>query len=828
MRWHDGRVPSLTLTESRERAALIDVTRMEVVLDLDIGTRTFGSSSRIHLRAKGEGLTFVDVAPEALIAARLDGVDLDLATFVDRRLPVTLTPGEHVVEVEATMAYSRDGEGLHRATDPADGRDYVYGHMFLDAAPSVFACIDQPDLKAPYAVSVKAPQDWAVIGNGASSVGDGGTWHLRETKPLATYFVTICAGPYVSVRDEHDGIPLGLYARASLQGELERHAPAILDVTRRSFDYFHSIFGIRYPFDDYDQVFAPEFNAGAMENPGCVVFRDTYLFRGAASRSELLTRANTISHEMAHMWFGDLVTMHWWDDLWLNESFAEYMAHRCLVAATEYTDAWVDSTTARKSWGYAAERSPSTHPVAGSPAPDARSALANFDGISYAKGAAVIRQLIEYIGDDAFLAGIREYLEAHAYGNGALADFLAAMERAGGRSLDDWSSAWLETAGADALSVDRSTGELVRQVPSEHPVERVHTLDIATYSGGAETSRAALTAEGGRTPVEGLDLDAPLVLPNAGDLSWATPLLDERSLGSLVAELPAMNDEQARAVVWVGLRDQLALGLVDPRVLVDLGEIALPRETNDSVFASAGMHLTGTVIRNFLPEGEQPAARRRMAAVGEAVLADAEPESSRALHAARLVARTSDDVEGRLRPWAEGRDLPRGLEGDSDFRWIVLGQLARRGLLDAVAIEEARAADQTMSGNLGALTATAAIPTPESKAAAWADLTTNPDRSNYELVAIAAGFWGPEDRSLVTDYIPRYFEDIPAMAGRIGDSALGRVATMAYPGRFATPETLALSQECLARPDLDPAVRRAIVDEQSKLEEVLRSRSKFA
>ena len=821
-------MPSLTLTEARERAALLDVTRMEVVLDLDTGPQTFASTSRIHLRAKGDGLTFVDVDPVTLHAVRLDGAELDAGLLDDRRFPLRLTAGQHVVEVEATMAYSRDGEGLHRATDPADGQDYVYGHMFLDAAPSVFACIDQPDLKAPYAVSVKAPQDWVVVGNGGGTVGDGGTWHLRETKPLATYFVTICAGPYVSVRDEHDGIALGLYARASLQAELERHAPQILDITRRSFDYFHSIFGIRYPFDDYDQVFAPEFNAGAMENPGCVVFRDTYLYRGAASHSELLTRANTISHEMAHMWFGDLVTMQWWDDLWLNESFAEYMAHRCLVAATEYTDAWVDSTMARKSWGYAAERSPSTHPVAGSPAPDARSALANFDGISYAKGAAVIRQLIAYIGDDAFLEGIRDYLEAHAYGNGALADFLGAMERAAGRPLGEWSGAWLETAGVDALSVDRATGELVRVVPSEHPADRPHALDVATFGEGVETSRVEVAAEGERTALGGLDLDAPLVLPNAGDLSWATPLLDERSLAALIAELPAMTDEQARAVVWVGLRDQLALGLVDPRQLVDLAEVALPVETNDSVFASVGMHLTGTVARSYLPEEEQAAARARMAAVGERVLAEAEPGSSRALHAARLVARTTDDVEGRLRPWADGHDLPEGLAGDSDFRWIVLGQLARRGLLDAVGIEAARAEDQTMSGNLGALTATAAIPTPEAKAAAWADLTTSTERSNYELVAIAAGFWGPEDRSLVTPYIPRYFEDVPAMAGRIGDSALGRVATMAYPGRFATPETLALSQECLARPDLDPAVRRAIVDEQSKLEEVLRSRSTFA
>ena len=657
-------MPSLTRDEAVARADLLSVTRMDVALDLDRGPQTFHSLTRIHLTATGDGDTFVDVKPRELHRASLDGVDLDVGLLAEGRLPLAVTAGEHVVEVEATMAYSHDGEGLHRATDPADGEDYVFSHLFLDAAPAVFACIDQPDVKAPYAVSVKAPADWHVIGNGSGEIGDGGVWQLAETKPLSTYFVALCAGPYVSVTDEHDGIALGMWARRSLADQLQEHAPEMLEVTRRSFDYFHSIFGIRYPFDDYDQVFVPEFNAGAMENPGCVVIRDSYLFRGAVGRDELLTRANTISHEMAHMWFGDLVSPQWWDDLWLNESFAEYMAHRCLVEATEYTEAWVDSTMSRKSWGYGAERAPSTHPVAGSPAPDAKSALANFDGISYAKGAAVIRQLIEFIGDEAFLEGIRQYLGDHSFGNGTLADFLGAMERSSGTQLSEWSRGWLLTAGVDTIAVDRA-GSVTREAPADHPADRPHAFDIATYTEGAQTSRQALTLDADSAPLTGLDLDAALVLPNAGDLTWATPLLDDASLTALPTELPLITDAQARAVVWVGLRDAVALARVDPRLLVDLGEAALPTETNDSIFSRAGMHLTGRVVRVLLPEDEQDAARARLTRVGEQVLASAEPGSSMALHAARLVARTTDDVEGRLVPWSQGRDLPSGLDGDA-------------------------------------------------------------------------------------------------------------------------------------------------------------------
>ena len=818
-------MPSLTRDEAIARADLLSVTRMEVELDLDRGAATFGSVTRIHLTAAADGQTFVDVKPETLHHARLDGVELDVTSLREGRLPLAVTAGEHVLEVDATMAYSHDGEGLHRATDPADGEDYVFSHLFLDAAPAVFACIDQPDVKAPYAVCVKAPQEWQVIGNGAAQIADGGVWHLAETRPLSTYFVALCAGPYVSVTGEHDGIRLGLWARRSLEEQLREHAPEMLDVTRRSFDYFHSIFGIRYPFDDYDQVFVPEFNAGAMENPGCVVVRDAYLFRGAVGRDELLTRANTISHEMAHMWFGDLVSPKWWDDLWLNESFAEYMAHRCLVEATDYTEAWVDSTMSRKSWGYGAERAPSTHPVAGSPAPDAKSALANFDGISYAKGAAVIRQLIEFIGDEAFLEGIRQYLGDHSFGNGTLADFLGAMEAASGQPLADWSRAWLETAGVDRIEVGRD-GSVTRTAPPEHPADRPHAFDIATYTDGAETSRVQLTLDADRATVDGLDTGAELVLPNAGDLTWATPILDGTSLRSLVGQLPRMTDEQARAVLWVGLRDGVALAQVDPRLLVDLGEAALVTETNDSIFARAGMHLTNRVIRVLLPEAEQDAARARMAAVGEQVLADAEPGSSRALHAARLVARTTDDVERRLVPWAEGRDLPAGLEGDADFRWILLGQLSRRGLIGAPEIDAALEQDRTMTGQLGALTARAAIPTAEAKAAAWADLTTNRERSNYELVAIAAGFWGPQDRTLVAPYVSRYFTDIPPMTAWLGEDALSRVASMAYPSRFVSDETLAHSRAALAG-ELQQGVRRAIVDAQSELEEALASRRAF-
>jgi aminopeptidase N len=823
-------MPSLTRSEARTRSALLGMTRMEVDLDLDQGEEHFTSRTRISFSCTEPGAsTFVDVKPVELRSLVLNGTPGDVAGLRDGRLQLDGLAADNVLEAEAVMAYSRDGQGLHRAVDPADGEHYVYGHLFLDAGPRVFVCFDQPDLKAPYAVTVTAPEAWTVLGNGAATCTAPGRWELAETKPLATYFVTVCAGPYASVRSEHDGIPLGIHARASLREALEREAPQMLEVTRAGFDYYHQLFGIRYPFGEYHQVFVPEFNAGAMENPGCVTFRDVYVFRGQATRDEVLTRSNTIAHEMAHMWFGDLVTMQWWDDLWLNESFAEYMSHRTLAAATEFgTEAWVDSTMARKAWGYAAERTPSTHPVAGSAALDAESALQDFDGISYAKGAATLRQLITHIGDDAFIAGVSDYLREHAFGNGTLADFMGFMERAGGRDLSAWTQAWLLTSGVDVISLDRATGTLHRSAPADSPADRPHTFDVAGYSGGTQTFRTEVTVTADATEVPELrdTASADLVVPNAADLTWATVTLDPASVEVVPTALAEVPDPQARAVVWVSLIDGVALGKVDPRVMVRTFGNAGPQEDNDSVLNRTVMSLLGRIIPTFLPHAEQDDAEQVVSRAAAAVLAEAVPGSTRAVVAARTVARTSAD-EALLHGWAAGKDRPQGLEDDSDFGWIVVRNLASRGLADRDLVERTREQDDTLQGRLSALMAGASMPSADAKAWAWGELTTNRARSNYELNALAQGFWASGEPGVLRPYAARYFTDVPAMSAWVGDDALARVATLAYPSRVVEVDTAALSRAALERDDLTAAVRRSIVDAQSQLEEALRSRATF-
>ena len=840
-------MPSLTRDEAQARASLIDVESMEVDLDLTTSSTTFESDTQIVFRAAAAEPTFVDLKAVDVHEVELNDAALDPETVVDGRLPITPTEGRNTLRVRATMPFSNDGQGLHRSVDPEDHREYVYGHLFLDAAPKVFACFDQPDLKAPYTVTVRAPEEWIVTGNGDPLHEGGGQWRLATTKPLSTYFVTVCAGPYVQQRDTWRGpdgqvVPLVLHARASLAEELAAQAPQMFEVTRQCMSYFHELFGIDYPFGEYHQIFVPEFNAGAMENPGCVTFRDQFVFQGAITRQGLLSRTNTIAHEMAHMWFGDLVTPVWWDDLWLNESFAEYMAHRACVAATEFTEAWVDFGVGRKPWGYAAERSPSTHPVAGAPAHDGDTALQNFDGISYAKGASALRQLIEWMGDEHFISGVRDHLTTHAYGNATLADFLGSVESASGRDVQGWAAAWLETAGLDRISVELTTRQdadgvpvietatLVRDQPQDAagaPANRPHALTIAGWTDGDRAWEVELELDADRVEVPELaGRPVPrLVVPNAADTTWATAVLDAESLAALPAQLPQVDEPVTRAMLWAALFDAVAEGETDPRELVATFTRAFPAESDASILATAGAY-TARFVRTMVPAAEREGLLEALAAAGRERTATAEPGTTTAWLGARVVAGCSSDAE-ELRRWARGQDLPEGLEADDDFRWQAVKRLAQLRALDGE-LELMAKHDTSLSGQLSALMARASQPDAESKAWAWAELAGRESgRSNYERNNLAQGFWSSGEPEVLAGYVERYLTEVPALSGVVGEDALARVAQLAFPLPVPMQATADAVDAVLAGGKVSPAVRRSMVDQRAVLTEVLRSQERF-
>jgi aminopeptidase N len=829
-------VASLTVADARERARTISVQRYTVDLDLTGGPETFGSVTTIRFRSASPGAsTFLDVRPHRLHAVRLNGEDLDVGDWRDGRLRLDGLAEDNEVQVWAEMAYSHDGEGLHRSVDPADGRVYLYAMSFLDAAPRLFACFDQPDLKAAYSVTVSAPAGWTVVGNGAAWPVAPGRWQLRETRPLPTYLVTLVAGPYHSVRAEHDGIPLGLHVKQSLAEHLDRDAGEILTLTGQAFDAYHRLFGVRYPFGEYHQAFVPEFNAGAMENPGCVTLRDTLVFRSRVTEGERGGRARTVVHEMAHQWFGDLVTMRWWDDLWLNESFAELMAHRVCAEDTGFDDSWVDFAFTRKRWGIDADQRPTTHPVAGNGAADAASALEDFDGISYAKGAAALKQLNAHLGDEAFLGGVRRYLRAHAYGNAALADLLQAWAEAGAPDVHGWAGQWLRLPGVDTLRTDEEADGSVllhRAAPPSFPARRPHTLTVAAFEDAGSRQEVPVVVHDDTAAVPLPRRTGPRVLvPDAHDDTWAKVRLDAGAVAALPGLLPRISDPVTRAVVWNALTYAVDDAELDPRAVLPVLEAALPHEDQDIALSSLLGWVTGTLRGRYL--APEAALGDRLAALAGAVLRRSPPGTGAQVAAARGVIGCATRPDP-LAAWLRG-DAPTGLALDADMRWSLLRRLVVLGAAGEDAIDAELARDRSAEGAVHAARCRAALPSPQAKADAWRLITEDGAVGNYLLYATCEGFWAPEQQELTRPYVARYFAEIPATARLRSGWVVGKTARLAYPVYAVADETVAAAEEVLRvgpgddpGHDLAPGVRRAVADRTHDLRRALAVRRRFA
>ena len=655
-----ARMPALTRAEARHRAELIDVRSYAIDLDLTGGDEVFGSVTAVRFTVRqADTDTFVELRPATLRRAELNGVRLDTGELSGGRLPLTgLGPGEHELRVEADMRYSRVGEGMHRFTDPADGRTYLYTQCCMSEAPRVFACFDQPDLKAAFSVSVTAPPEWTVLGNGvAHPVGErsAGRWECATTPPVSTYLVAVAAGPYHSVRSEHAGIPFGLHVRRSLAPYLDADAEELLDISRRCFDRYHEIFDEPYPFDSYDQAFVPEFNEGAMENPGLVTFRDEFIHRSAVTETERQTRGMVIAHEMAHMWFGDLVTLRWWDDIWLNESFAEYLGYQTLAEVTRFTGTWTDFAVSRKSWGYDADQRPTTHPVAPEPeaVPDTAAARLNFDGISYAKGASALRQLVAWLGEKTFLAGVNDHFARHRFGNATLQDLIDSLARASAdRDVPAWAERWLGTTGVDTLRArPRELERQPRGGPQGEPrparrwqleidgtADRPHRIAIGLYDQApADPGQLVLRDRLERDmPPDGdgplLTAEGPrpdLVLLNDGDLTYAKVRPDPESRRTLRRSLSGLPGPLPRAVVWNALRDMVRDGELPPVEYVETLSDHLPLETDNAVVNGVLTFARTQIADRYLPTGRRTAVLDQLATVCRTLLThrtDATPD----------------------------------------------------------------------------------------------------------------------------------------------------------------------------------------------------------
>ncbi|MBF4163762.1 aminopeptidase N [Nocardioides sp. CBS4Y-1] len=797
--------------EAAARAALLDVVSYDLTLDLTTSVETFDSLTRIVVDSRA-GDTFLDLKPTAVRSIHLDGMSVDVELLSAGRLPLALTEGRHEIVVDAVMPFRTDGEGLHRSVDPADERHYVYGMCFMDAAPTIFACFDQPDLKAPYTVHVRAPEGWIVRGNGQAENPEAGLWELATTPPLSTYFVTVVAGPYHLVTDEHDGIPLGLSARASLAADLDADADELFTLTRQCFDEFHRLFGVRYPFGGYHQAFVPEFNAGAMENPGCVTFRDPLVFSSAVTRGTRIKRAGTVAHEMAHQWFGNLVTPRWWDDLWLNESFAEYMGVRVTADVTEYHDAWVQNSYARRQWGLVADQRPTTHPVAGNGADDALTALQDFDGISYAKGSSILKQLAARMGDDVFLAGVRDHFDRHRFGNATMHDLLGSWTRAGAVGLDAFAAQWLSTAGPDRLDLDRDgRGVLLRTPPAEHPADRTHRLRLAVSDDGGHWHAHDLDVDAARTEVGALGDGAVLVDP--WEDSWAVCPADPRTVAVLPDLLPRMSDPMLRAGAWNALRSGYHNAEVAPDDVVRAALSWLAVETHDAGPETVGPWL----LRDVLPLCTDPsdaAERLHLGALSAARAAS--PGSSLQLSLTQVAIATCASPD-RLESWLRAEGLPTGTDLDLELRWRILGRLAGLGAVDRSRLDTELDREPTGVSRVEHTRAVASLPDLAAKEFAWERFTGVTTAPNYEITAAGLGMWRCGQDDLLAPFVERYAADLSRAAAAHSGWVQGDAAAAFFPTTALSQTTVETMTALATDASLPAPVRRRLVDATDQL-----------
>ncbi|MFJ9961674.1 aminopeptidase N [Streptomyces avermitilis] len=848
---------NLSRDEAQERAALLSVDGYDVSLDLRSATgdrddesapRTFRSVTTIRFRCAEPGATsFADLVAPSVTAVSLNGRDLDPGEVFDgARILLEDLAAENELVVDAQCAYSRTGEGMHRFVDPEDGEVYLYTQYEPADSRRVFANFEQPDLKAPFRFEVRAPEGWVVWSNGVGELTDG-VWKFAETKPISTYITAVVAGPYHYVTDSYervleDGtrleIPLGAMCRKGLAPYFD--ADDVFLVTKQGLDFFHDHFDYPYPFGKYDQAFVPEYNLGAMENPGLVTFREEYIFRGRVTQASYERRANVILHEMAHMWFGDLVTMVWWDDLWLKESFADFMGTFSLAEATRFTNGWVTFANNRKAWAYRADQLPSTHPITAD-IRDLEDAKLNFDGITYAKGASVLKQLVAYVGRDAFLEGARRYFKRNAYGNTRLGDLLSVLEETSGRDLATWSRAWLETAGVNSLtpqvilSADGRITELsvLQEAAESHPELRPHRVAVGLYRSEAGSlsryARAEVDVFGPRTVVGELAGSAApdLVLVNDDDLTYCKIRFDETSLATLRSHLGDITDPLARALCWSALWNLTRDALMPARDFIDLVLRFAGRESDIGVLQMLHAWADSALTFYAAPEWRETGARL-LADGALKELRLAEPGSQHQLTWARFfaaVASSEADLQ-LLQGLLEGTAKIDGLDVDQELRWTLLEPLAAHGAADESDLAAELARDDTASGKRHQVRCLAARPSAAVKAQAWASVVESDALSNALVEATIAGFTQPSRRELLAPYAATYFAAIERVWAERSIQIGMDVVKGLFPSLQDSPETLDATDAWLAAHEsAAPALRRLVLEARDDLARTLRGQT---
>jgi len=841
----------LLRTEAQSRAGIVSDASYQVQLDFTQGDQTFGCETTISFKATPGSATFLDYTAPSVDSIKLNGESVDPAAFDGNRIAVGGLADRNTMSIHGKSAYMNTGVGLHRFVDPVDNAVYLHTQFEPFDAHRVFPCFDQPDIKGAFDLFVTAPAGWQVIANTPlaewkavgpqSPAGQGGLWRFHPTKPISTYLAAIIAGPFEAIRDKHRDIDLGLMCRKSLLQYLEPDAEEIFTITKQGFDFFEEAFGYPYAFGKYDQLFVPEFNHGAMENIGAVTFNEGAIFRSRVTEARRERRGLIILHEMAHMWFGDLVTMRWWNDLWLNESFATYQGTLALVEATRFKQAWTTFAQGEKASAYAQDQLPTTHPITAD-IPDTEATLSNFDAITYSKGASVLKQLVAWVGRDAFDQGVKKYFRKHEYGNTELGDFLAPLEEASGRDLKAWSGEWLEKAGVNTLSASFETESdhftlfsIVQHAPGQWPTLRPHRLAIGLYDDEAgrlvRRRRVETDVVGAKTEIAELigETVPALIILNDDDLAYAKVRLDPLSLKTTVARVGDIEDPLARALCWSAAwqmvrdaemagRDYLSMVLGNIGSETDIGIV-------QTLLAQAKRAITA-----YGDPTNRSNAVGALATHAKDALEKAVPggDLQRTWAETFIGAATGADGARTLRGLLDGSVFFDGLAVDIGLRWQIVGTLAEGGAGTQELINDELKRDPTDDGKRQAMAATASRPLEGAKADAWQMFVEDEGLPLATLRAVAAGFQRYDQTELIEPFVERYFSEI----GRIWEVREPEVArTFAasmFPRVLVNEDLVRRTDEYMNSNALAYPLKRILLEAKDELERSLRARSRDA
>ncbi len=804
---------NLTRVEAQERSRIISDVSYDIALNLRLGEVTFGSETTVRFACSDPSAkTFIDLDAVEVHEVELNGRFLDVKRTPQGRIELSGLEESNELKVSAVCEYSRTGTGLHRTVDPVDKRSYTYTQFEPFDGHRVFACFDQPDIKATFGFTVEVPDEWVVISNtrptSRPEEGREGTWVFGRTPTMSTYLAAICAGPYVGKFDTYRNIELGWWVRRSLAQYMDE--AELFEVTKAGFEFFERVFDYPYMTESYDQVFCPEYKFGAMENLGCVTYSERMVFRSKVTEASRERRAEVILHEMSHMWFGDLVTMKWWNDLWLNESFATYMAYDAKARATRFTNSWVSFASDEKTWAYKQDQLPTTHPIVAE-IEDVEATHLNFDGITYAKGASVLKQLVAWVGEDGFFAGLRRYFKTHQYANTELPDFLAPLSEESGRDLDAWAKEWLETSGVNTIAVRDGT---VVQEPSAEGHLRSHRIAIGAFDlvDGAltPTAEVELDVVGAETPVELPSAD--LILPNHKDLAYCKIRFDERSLQTLTDHLRVLGDPLARTLAWNALWERVRDAELAARRYVDIVLNNIDGEDDIGVVQDLVGRMF-SAIETYGDPANVDAATAKVAARMRELMDAAAPGSDVQLVYARgrISAAVPDDVDA-IRGLLDGSASAPGLEVDTDLRWHIVESLAAAGAGDDALISAELERDPTDQGERNAASARASMPNADTKAEAWERVLGDTELSLAMLRALAAGFNRPTQRELLAPYADRYLDEVLGFWER-RELDLGLAFTGGFYPKLHTSDALDKTQALLDK-GVPVPVKRILLEQR--------------